>query len=329
MAVKVARVDAPNVAAMATSANAPGETSGPGSTWLRPVPASVPNDALINRIGASVPPDVPEPEREPPADQLHRAEDGNGRQRELAVEHVADRVVADAECPRREETDAGEGDGADDGMPELAERQPPVAGLDEEQAVADDDAEHAAREAEQHERRQAAEARVVVDGHLEERSGAEQGVVHPGGHARGDDQRHEGAGGELEQQSSTARITAASGEPKVADMPAAAPQASRILRSAGDTRTTWPSSEPIAPPVTMIGPSAPNGAAVPMATAADTGLATAVRGAIRLCFVSTASIASGMPCPRMTGDHFASRVDDQGAEHGNDDHSRRWRCNCE
>ena len=43
-----------------------------------------------------------------------------------------------------------------------------------------------------------------------------------------------------------------------------------------------------------------------MATAADSGLATAVRGAIRLWRVSTASIASGMPWPRMTGDHCAS-----------------------
>ncbi len=64
-------------------------------------------------------------------------------------------------------------------------------------------------------------------------------------------------------------------------------------------------SEPSAPPVTMIGPSAPNGPAVPMLIAADNGLATAVRGWIRLCLVSTASIASGMPCPRITGDHFA------------------------
>ena len=44
-----------------------------------------------------------------------------------------------------------------------------------------------------------------------------------------------------------ARTTAASGAPNVADMPAAAPQARRILRSAGETRTTWPSSDPMAP----------------------------------------------------------------------------------
>ncbi len=106
--------------------------------------------------------------------------------------------------------------------------------------------------------------------------------------------------------SSMASTTEASGAPKVADMPAAAPQASRILRSAGETWSTWPTSDPSAPPVTMIGPSAPNGPPVPMAIAADSGLASAARGAIRLWRSSTASIASGMPWPRITGDHFAS-----------------------
>ena len=66
----------------------------------------------------------------------------------------------------------------------------------------------------------------------------------------------------------------------------------------------------------MIGPSAPNGPPVPMATAADSGLAIAVRGAMRLWRTSTASIASGMPWPRMTGDQRARSADDVGAEHG-------------
>ena len=65
---------------------------------------------------------------------------------------------------------------------------------------------------------------------------------------------------------------------------------------------TCPASDPSAPPVTMIGLSAPNGPPVPIATAADAGFAIAARGEMRLCRVSTASIASGMPCPRMTGD---------------------------
>ncbi len=108
--------------------------------------------------------------------------------------------------------------------------------------------------------------------------------------------------------SSIASTTAASGAPNVAAMPAAAPHASRILRSLADTCSTWPSSEPRAPPVTMIGPSAPNGPPVPMATAADSGLATAVRGATRLWRTRTASIASGMPWPRITGAQRASRL---------------------
>ena len=51
----------------------------------------------------------------------------------------------------------------------------------------------------------------------------------------------------------------------------------------------------------MIGPSAPNGPPLPMAMAADNGFKSATRGAIRLRFVSTASMASGMPCPRIFG----------------------------
>jgi hypothetical protein len=52
----------------------------------------------------------------------------------------------------------------------------------------------------------------------------------------------------------------------------------------------------------MIGPSAPNGPPVPMLTAADTGFRTATRGASLLSPVRIASIASGMPCPRIFSD---------------------------
>src|SRR5262245_56601399 len=106
--------------------------------------------------------------------------------------------------------------------------------------------------------------------------------------------------------SSTASTTEASGAPNTPAIPAAAPQASRILRSDGETLMTCPTSDPRAPPVTMIGPSAPNGPPVPIATAADDGFATAARGETRLWRVRIASIASGMPWPRMTGDQRAS-----------------------
>jgi hypothetical protein len=61
MAVKVAWVPAPKVAAMATMAKAPSPTSRPGSRLLSADPTTVPNDALMSRIGARVPPEVPDP----------------------------------------------------------------------------------------------------------------------------------------------------------------------------------------------------------------------------------------------------------------------------
>ncbi len=61
-------------------------------------------------------------------------------------------------------------------------------------------------------------------------------------------------------------------------MPAAAPAASSVLRSLPVTFTTCPTSEPSAPPVAMIGPSAPNGPPVPIAIAAESGLRKVIRG---------------------------------------------------
>src|SRR5439155_7932509 len=47
----------------------------------------------------------------------------------------------------------------------------------------------------------------------------------------------------------------------------------------------------------MIGPSAPNGPPVPIAIAAEIGFKIATLGSMRLRLISTASMASGMPCP--------------------------------
>ena len=100
-------------------------------------------------------------------------------------------------------------------------------------------------------------------------------------------------------RSSIASKTALTGLPNVADMPAAAPAASSVLRSSAETRSTWPTNEPSAPPVAMIGPSAPNGPPVPIAIAAESGLRNVTRAGMRLSLKSTCSIASGMPWPRM------------------------------
>src|SRR3954469_915826 len=105
--------------------------------------------------------------------------------------------------------------------------------------------------------------------------------------------------------SSSGSSTAAKGVPKMPAVPAAAPHASRIRRSAGDTGSSWPSNDPIALPVTTMGPSAPKGPPLPIAIDADAGFVTAVRGSITLCRSTTASIASGIPCPRTVGTHRA------------------------
>jgi nicotinamidase-related amidase len=49
-------------------------------------------------------------------------------------------------------------------------------------------------------------------------------------------------------------------------MPAAAPEASSALRSTAVVRKSWPTTDPSAPPVAIIGPSAPKGPPVPIAT---------------------------------------------------------------
>ena len=106
------------------------------------------------------------------------------------------------------------------------------------------------------------------------------------------------------RSSSTASSTAETGLPNVAAIPAAAPAASSVFRSAAVVRSTCPKSDPSAPPVAMMGPSAPNGPPVPMATAAESGFRSVIRAGTRLRLSSTCSIASGIPWPRMAADPY-------------------------
>ena len=59
------------------------------------------------------------------------------------------------------------------------------------------------------------------------------------------------------------------GVANVADMPAAAPATSSVVRSASERCNHCATRDPKAPPVMMIGPSAPNGPPEPMAIAAE------------------------------------------------------------
>src|SRR5262245_49341141 len=97
------------------------------------------------------------------------------------------------------------------------------------------------------------------------------------------------------KSSSTARSTAATGEAKIADMPPAAPATRSVLRSAEERWKSCANKEPKAPPVIIIGPSAPKGPPVPMESAEERGLRIATLGSIRLRPTRIASSASGMP----------------------------------
>ena len=81
---------------------------------------------------------------------------------------------------------------------------------------------------------------------------------------------------------STASRTAATGVPKMPVMPAAAPATSSVLRSAALRWKRCANSDPIAPPVMMIGPSAPNGPPLPIEIAEEIGFNSATLGDSRL-----------------------------------------------
>ncbi len=98
---------------------------------------------------------------------------------------------------------------------------------------------------------------------------------------------------------SMASRTAETGLPNVAAIPAAAPAASSVLRSEAVVWMNWPRTDPSAPPVAMIGPSAPNGPPVPIEMADEMGFRKVTRAGMRLSLVRTCSIASGIPWPRI------------------------------
>ena len=62
----------------------------------------------MSRIGASVPPDVPDPRASHQARSLAMARAASGAEGEAPGEHVADGVVADAEGAGYEQADGGE-----------------------------------------------------------------------------------------------------------------------------------------------------------------------------------------------------------------------------
>jgi hypothetical protein len=98
--------------------------------------------------------------------------------------------------------------------------------------------------------------------------------------------------------SSRAKNTPAMGALNVAEIPPAAPQATRMRMRASGARSAWPRVEPSAEPICTIGPSRPTEPPEPMHKAEASDLTTATWGRMRPPFSATASITSGTPCPR-------------------------------
>ena len=127
---------------------------------------------------------------------------------------------------------------------------------------------------------------------------------------------------------STANSTAAVGVPNVAVMPPAAPATSSVLRSADVNRNTWAMIEPKAPPVMMIGPSAPNGPPEPIEIADASGLSTATLGDMRLRPMRIASRASGNAvAANAVGTIARQKADNQPADNG-DGNRRQAEAHC-
>ena len=162
IAANGARAAAPNVAAIATSANADGEMPMPGNARTSSSPANAPNVLLMIRIGASVPPDVPDPSAIHQMTSLPMHERGQRAEREPTGERVVDDVVADAEGARHEQPERRPHQRADDRMPRDAERQPAEHALDGEQPTGDEHGEQSAGEPERAEQRELAEAAEAV-----------------------------------------------------------------------------------------------------------------------------------------------------------------------
>ncbi len=96
---------------------------------------------------------------------------------------------------------------------------------------------------------------------------------------------------------SSAKITPVIGALKVADMPAAAPQATRIRIYSSVTRNSRPTEDPSAAPICTIGPSRPADPPEPMQRAAQRNFMSDLNGAITLRSWATASMTVGTPSP--------------------------------
>ena len=102
---------------------------------------------------------------------------------------------------------------------------------------------------------------------------------------------------------STPKNTPVTGALNVAEIPPAAPQATRIRSRFSGIRTHWPKLEASADPICTIGPSRPTDPPDPMHKAEASALTTLTCQRIRPPLSATAIITSGTPWPRASRAH--------------------------
>jgi len=96
---------------------------------------------------------------------------------------------------------------------------------------------------------------------------------------------------------SRANMEPAMGALKVAAMPAAAPQPTRVRILSAETLRICPMVDPMADPICTMGPSLPTEPPVPMQMAEAKDFITTSRFLMSPLLRATASITSGTPCP--------------------------------
>ena len=170
----VARDAAPKTAPMATSAKAPADRFAAGKIRFTPMAKTPPMAALDINMGASSPPDVPEPSEMTSAAAFATMTTSNSFQRQIRIQNVADGVIADAQHAGHEVADDPEPQGADRRPPEFVDRQFLELVFGPVQQLAEADRGQSANQPEQQIERQRMRNTEVHRGDLEHRTRAQQ-----------------------------------------------------------------------------------------------------------------------------------------------------------
>src|SRR5260370_42714426 len=123
MKANVAREAAPNTAPIATKANAPGDRFAAGRILSMATAKTPPHAALEMNMGASNPPEVPEPSEITNANALASMTTISTVRAKFGIQNIADGVAPRAQSPRHKGTDKPQVQRANGWPPKLIHRK--------------------------------------------------------------------------------------------------------------------------------------------------------------------------------------------------------------